>query len=379
MDKVKLLHCADLHLGSEISNIPERSGERRREILRTFRQITEICMKEHVDILLIAGDLFEGANRSSQVTGVVQEYLSMIRSRVFIAPGNHDYLALDSPYLEPGWPDHVTIFKGKGQRVDLPDLNVTVHGGAFESTYVSESLLGQVEAGHRQCLHIGVFHGDVVRPGQSSLYHAVTTEDIAASGLDYLALGHIHKRSPILWAGPTAYAYPGCPDGRGFDETGEKGVYLGTIGKGEIDLKFVPTFSRLYLTETLDVSHVRTQTGAEEAITTFLRDRYGSRWSEHFYRIHLTGRLEEGFRHLWPAIEAKLAETIHYIRLIDDTTLSVDLDETAKETSLKGIFVRRMLEKMAGTEDPDELKTIGRALEYGMEAFAGEVKMREDH
>lgn len=377
MRPVKILHCADLHLGSELNNIPERAGQRRLEILRTFRQITQLCETEKVDLLLIAGDLFEGANHSREITKSVQEYLSKIHSRVFIAPGNHDYLALDSPYLEKGWPDQVTIFKGDHQKVELLDLNATIYGGAFEKTFVKESLLSRVQVVDQDKINIGLFHGDLVGESQESAYHPIRVKDIAASGLDYLALGHIHKRSPIQWAGKTAYAYPGSPDGRGFDETGIKGVYLGEISKGKVDLSFYPTSSRRYEIDQLDGSNFQSQTQAEEAIRSFLINKYGERWQDNFYRIRITGRLESNFRHLWPAIEAKMAEELHFIRLIDETTLALDLEELAKETSLMGSFVRRMLERREAAKDLLEREKIQKALEYGLEAFRGEVRIHD--
>ena len=72
-----------------------------------------------------------------------------------------------------------------------------------------------------------VLHGDTLNP--NSPYNAVTKEQIASSGLRYLALGHIHQSSGLLRAGHTAYAWPGCAMGRGFDELGEKGAYLVTL------------------------------------------------------------------------------------------------------------------------------------------------------
>ena len=377
MNQVKILHCADLHLGSELNSIPERASERRMEILGTFRRITQICEAEKVDLLLIAGDLFEGANHSKEITRSVQEYLLKTPSRVFIAPGNHDYLALDSPYLETGWPDHVKIFKSAYEKVELDDLNVTIHGGAFESTFVETSFLKQIQPLEKDRINIGVFHGDLVGANQGSSYHPIREEEIAVSGLDYLALGHIHKRSPIKWAGHTAYAYPGSPDGRGFDETGVKGVYVGEISKGRADLVFRPTSSRLYEIVEIDGSNLQSQTQAEELIKEFLKNKYGSGWQENFYRVRLVGTLEPNLSLLWPAVEAKLSEELHYIRLIDETTLALNLEELAKENSLMGSFVRRMLERLEATDNPHDQAQINKALEYGLEAFRGEVRLRD--
>ena len=377
MNQVKILHCADLHLGSELYNIPERARERRMEILGTFRRITQLCEAEKVDLLLIAGDLFEGANHSRDLTRSVQESLSKISSRVFIAPGNHDYLALDSPYLETGWPDHVTIFKTAYEKVELADLKVTIHGGAFESTFVETSLLKQMQPLEKDKINIGVFHGDLVGANQGSSYHPIKEQEIADSGLDYLALGHIHKRSPLKQAANTAYAYPGSPDGRGFDETGLKGVYLGEIRKGKVDLVFRPTSSRLYEIVEIDGSTIQSQTEAEVTIKEFLNNKYGAGWRGNFYRVRMVGSVEANRSFLWSAVEATLSEELHYIRLLDETSIALNLEELAKESSLMGSFVRRMMERQGATDNPQEQAQIKKALEYGLEAFRGEVRQRD--
>ena len=140
MNEIRLMHVADVHLGSEVATVPEKQEARKKELLRTFRRITQLCKEEKMDLLLIAGDLFEGANVDPQIAASVKTYLAEVPARVFISPGNHDYVAMDSPYAEEDWPDNVTIFRGKMERVVLPDLKTAVYGAGFESTYVRKSL-----------------------------------------------------------------------------------------------------------------------------------------------------------------------------------------------------------------------------------------------
>ena len=89
-----------------------------------------------------------------------------------------------------------------------------------------------------------VLHGDAVN--NQSPYNYISKAEIAGSGLDYLALGHIHAASGLLTEGRTAYAWPGCAMGRGFDELGEKGVYLGTLDASGCKLEFCPLSGRKY-------------------------------------------------------------------------------------------------------------------------------------
>ncbi len=63
-------------------------------------------------------------------------------------------------------------------------------------------------------------------------------------GIDYLALGHIHsyQTGPLDETG--SYCYPGCLEGRGFDECGEKGFVLLTVEDGSVAHEFVPFSAR---------------------------------------------------------------------------------------------------------------------------------------
>lgn len=374
MNKVKILHTADVHLGSD----PQFGGSRRGlEVMGTFRRILELAAREGVEIILIAGDLLEGSGVAPDVIAAVKEYLGLFPGQVFISPGNHDYVALDSPYLDGDWPDNVTIFQGAFQRVDLPQLRVSVLGAGFTGTYQEEPLLRPVQP-DPDWIHLGVVHGELTAPGGISRYHAISPEDIAASGLDYLALGHIHLRTKPVRAGSTTYAYPGCPDGRGFDETGQKGVYLGEVSKGRADLRFVPTSSRIYAEVTVDISDLSGQAAIRQAVRERLQDLFGDAHPDHFYRITLTGSLppEQGLA--WPLLQSALAEDVHFVRLIDDTSPAADLAQLAAELTLKGIFVRRMLAELDGVPEGAKRLELQKALTFGIRAFDGKVLTYED-
>lgn len=116
---------------------------------------------------------------------------------------------------------------------------------------------------------------------KDSRYRPIPLQQIAQSGLDYLALGHVHACSGVQLAGKTAYAYPGCPEGRGFDELGDKGFLAGEVDKGSVKLRFVPFAKRRYEIVTVDV------TGREplEAICEALPQHTEA----DIYRVILTG------------------------------------------------------------------------------------------
>lgn len=119
---------------------------------------------------------------------------------------------------------------------ELPEWNLVIHGAAFTGPEQAESLLAGFAAPEDGRVHFGLLHGEV-EPSQPR-YNPIRRQEIADSGLAYLALGHIHKRLEPQRLGRTLCAWPGCIEGRGFDELGPKGFYEGTLEgrRGDRDL-----------------------------------------------------------------------------------------------------------------------------------------------
>lgn len=387
LEGIKILHCADLHLGSELTGAPGAAAKRRQELLGTFRRITNICRDESIDLLLIAGDMFEGSNVDDATVQSVKEYLKNMGSTIAaIAPGNHDYVSIDSPFASNDWPENVVVFRSNLAKVEFPERGFAVCGAGFTSTYQREPLLAS--AGELMLdpslINICVLHGDLGPNGGVSDYNLVTESQLAASGFSYVALGHIHKRTDILRAGSCSYAYPGCPDGRGFDELGEKGVYIGTVSKNSAKLEFRPVCSRMYLSEAIDISGLGSEGEIVRLVLAELQMRYGSDFGRHYYKLQLTGSIDESFVLPLATIREVLGESLYFVKLADHTHLEVDYDELAKESSLRGIFVRKMLERITAAEKTEragqqstETGKLRRALELGIMSFDGEVKLDE--
>ena len=138
------------------------------------------------------------------------------------------------------------------------------------------------------CLHADLSPGP---------YNPITKEEIAGSGLTYLALGHIHQASGLLRQGNTFYAYPGCPEGRGFDELGEKGVLLVEAEGGKVNAEFVPLCRRRYEIVTVDVTDADPRQQLEAAVAPFS--------AADILRVVFTGEIGEDGVDL-PALETPL-------------------------------------------------------------------------
>ena len=267
----KVLHAADFHLDSAFRSLPEEQARLRRQESRELPgRLVDWANDHGAQLMLLAGDLFDSDRLFSQTAQMLAQALARFRGTVVIAPGNHDWLSAASPSRQPIWPDNVHIFLGRGmERLPLPELQCTVYGAAFTAPEEAESGLRGFYAQPDGSARIMVLHGDATQA--ASPYNPITPEQLAASGLAYLALGHIHQASGLLRCGSTYYAWPGCAMGRGFDELGQKGAYLGEVSDSGVRLDFLPLHGRSYEILRVEAGASLADIGAELVMSQDMR------------------------------------------------------------------------------------------------------------
>ncbi len=347
---LKILHTADWHLDSPFRGFtPEQRGLLMAAQREIPGKITDLCLREDCDLMLLAGDIFDGIP-SGETVALVKRELERCGVPVLIAPGNHDFCGPGSPWLEERWPDNVFLFTGGLESVTISALNCRIYGAGYQSMDCP-ALLEEFQAEGPEKYKIAVLHGDPAQ--KNSPYNPITTAQVRGSGLDYLALGHIHKAGTFR-AGNTLCAWPGCPMGRGWDETGEKGVCIVTLGDSvalqavSLDL---PRFQEL-----------DTQVGPDPAQSVeALLPGLGGR---DFYRISLTG---------WGKVNLEaLKERFRgyaNLELRDQTEDPDTLWEGAGEDTLEGVYFRML--KNAMEEDPDNAARIQQAAEISRQILRG--------
>ncbi len=383
---ISFIHCADIHFDTAFSGLsPAKAALRRDELRQTFLKILQLCREKDVDCLLLSGDLFDSTRVTDETVAFIKHAFEQVPDLpIFIAPGNHDPYMPGTRYDGTTWPSNVVIFKEqqitKHAFTTREGVPINVYGAAFTTPYLEKNLLENftVPADDRTCFNLMALHGDTVGTGQSSVYQPITMSSIAQSHLDYLALGHKHTASQPEKQGETYFSYSGTPEGRGFDEAGEKGVWYITLTKEENDTvpsitdMWIPCAARHYEIVTVDV------TGCASHQEVIGRVEAAIDHSEHLYKILLTGVLKDGFLLDLNLLQARLADCCFLLKLRDTTRTEVDLETLAKENMLRGIFARRLLAKIEeaqrkGNTKEEQLYTD--ALTLGLRAFEGEVSV----
>ena len=352
---LKIIHGADFHLDSPFAGLsPERAAQRRGEQRELLDRLAGLAREKQADLVLLAGDLLDSERVFRETAQALRAALAAIPCPVFIAPGNHDFYSPRSVWTSLDWPENVHIFTSDAlEAVELPGC--TLWGRAFSDAHQTACPLEGLAVPGDGRLHIACVHGCV---GTGNDYGPITPGEIAASGLDYLALGHVHQGSGLQREGGTWWAYPGCPEGRGFDETGEKGVLYVEAEPGRVTAQFVPLAKVRYEIITADI------TGPDGALFNILEALPG-KTSDLICRLILTG---EGDAPTLANLQQTLAPEFYGLTLIDRTRLPQDLWARREEDALTGLFLRTMWDKCQGEPDNPLWQLAAR---YGLAALEG--------
>ena len=222
--RVSLLHTSDVHLGWDSNPLL---------VKRAFTAVINTAHKLDVDIVIVAGDLFDHARVENDVIAFALAEMNRAGRQVIVLPGNHDVYDATSVYhrvdVEAECPN-VKLIRGQaGELVRLPDKGVTFWGKAMEEHHPGFHPLADVPARDNGDWFVGVAHGHFEPSGAvSGRSSPIYPAEIAGAGCDYVALGHWHIPLDISQQGVRC-RYSGSPAGSGFSDT------LGEVSIVEFD------------------------------------------------------------------------------------------------------------------------------------------------
>ncbi|MFT8321799.1 MAG: DNA repair exonuclease [Bacillus sp. (in: firmicutes)] len=263
MKEISFIHCADLHLDSPmigLRNLPSSIQKRLQESTFTaFAKLVEKALSLQVDFIIIAGDIYDGEDRSIRAQIRFKKELERLQKqniKVFIVHGNHDHLSGSWVHLQ--WPDNVYIFPAEVTKAVFTNDNATVslYGFSYETRHIYDRKIDTYKKEDSTDFHIGILHGSVEGSSGHSPYAPFRLHDLNSKLMDYWALGHIHKREVLQSSPPIVY--PGNIQGRHKKETGEKGAYYVRLNETGTESIFLSTADVIWKKIELDAASVQT-------------------------------------------------------------------------------------------------------------------------
>lgn len=248
----KFIHCADLHLDSPLRGLERYEGapvdQIRGAVRRAMDNLFELAVREQVDFVVIAGDIYDG-NWDDHSTGLYfGKWLSRFQQNgipVYAITGNHDAenkmtRSLDLPLNPSG--DKVMLSSTQPETVRLDDLGVAIHGRGFADQEERENLVLDYPKAIPGYFNLGMLHTSLDGAGgQHKRYAPCSPTELVDRGYQYWALGHVHTRRRHQRAGQPPIVFPGNVQGRNIRETGPKGCELVTVDDDRnVDLQFCP-------------------------------------------------------------------------------------------------------------------------------------------
>jgi len=372
---VRILHLADLHLGASFPSLGERAEERTRDVLSAFQRAVEFAVstEKPVDLVVIAGDLFDTHDPADGIVFEVESALERLTRAglpVLLAPGTHDACGYRrSVYRRMRLPEGAHLFLSPtldpGPRHTIRGESVQTYGIAFDGS-VCPRPLAEFRPEDLADYHVGIAHGALldsptwkIRPQDMPL----TRSEIGGCGLQYLALGHFHNFAEVREGGCVA-VYPGTLEGRKFGENGPRYLVVATLGREAVSIERTPWNARTVTEAVVDfqLAEIREERQLEERVAAFAGDR-------EIVRVRLTGPSEFVFDA--ERLLTRLQPKFFHLEL-DDRTYLVNarlLERYREEATVRGVFVRRMLERIEQAGTPDAKETATLALRVGLAEF----------
>lgn len=341
---MKILHCADIHLGSKMdSRLPgDKADERKAEVRKTFSRIISYAKSEGVKVIMLSGDVFDS---DRPVKKDKEFFYSAVKNNPQIdflyLRGNHD---VKESYFEKF--ENLKTFGSEWTAYTYGDAVIS----GIELSPENKTSFHSTLRLEKDKLNIVMLHGD---EGMG-----VNLTKLREKNIDYLALGHIHEYRAGRLDSRGVWCYSGCPEGRGFDEAGEKGFVLLDVGE-KISPRFIPFACREIIELDADLSDTSDEYTALEKIKSL-------GWSkQNIVRLNLTGEIDYSNETLQKEVEKQLEGSCYFISVKDKTLRKFNAEEYSGDLSLRGEFVREVLSSDLDAE------TRQRVIYAGLSALAG--------
>ena len=422
---MRFIHMADIHFDSPFTVLASKNNLaniRRLEQREAFKKAIEYIKIEKIPFLFISGDLYEQEYiRESTIEYINNLFKTIPETRIFISPGNHDPFLSNSFYSTFNWNKNVTIFNSEIKIIETEEADI--YGFGFTDFYCENSKIEEIKIKNKNKINILITHGSLDASKTLDMqYNPLNSNKLKEIGFDYIALGHIHKTN--YENNKNNFIYPGSLISFGFDELGEHGFLDIKINKNnlkiknkieenkinnseiknkieenkmnnseiknkieenkinnleinnkieknkinnleenkykkdKIEIQFLKADKREFEEKSIDISSVKSEEELIEKLDEMNLEK------DNFYKIILKGtkKIELNETRI-----CKLTQKNMILKVRDKTETEYDIDNLAKQKSLKGMFIKNLLEKLKS--NPEDEESIKKAIEIGLKLF----------
>lgn len=350
---MRIIHCADLHLDSTMDTnlTPQKAGQRRLEILKTFEKMVDYAVDMDVRVILIAGDLFDTATGRNRK--IKERVLDVIRSAPEIdflyLRGNHD--ADEEFVASETCPDNLKLFGEDWTTYQYGNICIVgkeQYNSAKTTAFDDLKLMPDNR-------NIVVLHGQVIDGKSASRMEDIPLPLLKDKFIDYLALGHIHQYRKERMDDRGIYCYSGCLEGRGFDECGIKGAVLLEADEDGVTSEFVPFAGRSCYELSIDIGRAAKERDILEQIELEVQEI-----SENsLVKINLCGEIIPELEIDIAYLEKYFENRFFLLKIKNKTRLRICYDNYENDISLKGEFIRQVQKSNLTEEDKERILSIG--------------------
>ena len=366
---LKLLHTADVQLDAPFGFLGILGARHRQQLKDTFTKIINLAKNNSYQMMLIAGDLFNDNQPARETVQFVARQLASLPIPVCILPGNHDYYDAQSIYRRTIFPSNVHILTKQPTFLDFPDLDLTIAGNPLTSRFDSTSPLRGLKRTNKRRWFVALAHGNLQISNIISIERPIQTQEIAACGADYVALGDWHAFNDYSQGDVKAF-YAGAPEPTALSQSGAGYVVSITLSEKGVAVKPVPVGTVKAKSDTFDI------TGLSE--NKLIKRLQGEANPNLMRRLTLTGLKQvDQFFDLNNVLDA-VQNDYYFLQLLDESITALnEIDpDTYPETHVIGQYLRLAQSEINQAETDQERHIIAQALQLGVALLNGEEVLR---
>ncbi len=369
---IRLLHTADVHLGARFPGLGDKGAVQREQVRASFKKLVSLALAEDVDIVLIAGDLFDANQQPQRNIDLVVEQFGLLAAKnipVCLIPGTHDCFDSASIYRKVNLTErcpNLTLFTVEGwNHKQFLTIGLTVYGKPNCSNRSYDSPLVGLKRLTESRFHVAMAHGSLNIPGTiAEDDHVFNKDQIQASQMHYIALGHWHRPYACSDRGVIAW-YSGPPETISIDQKEPGSALIVTIlDSGKVEVEARQTGLRCCDDLEIDLSDLETLSQLKSKIISGANPNL-------IRRVILKG-LRNQDMHLSPEDEAELSDSFFHLGVDNQSHLRIsELSEDAyKDQLILAKFIKLMKEHLIACEGEDRA-IAEEALQYGLALLQG--------